>query len=182
MLEVAPELIGKVLSRCSAEGITSGRIVEAEAYGGSDDAASHAYPGMRPRNAVMFGPAGRVYVYFIYGMHYCVNVVTGQIGEGEACLIRALEPMEGIERMIRRRKLRDIRQLTNGPGKICTAMHINRSLNGRLLTSADIYISDDGFVPGCVARSERIGIREAKEKPWRFYMKDNLFVSGSIRH
>ncbi len=175
--EVAPELLGKVLTRRSDEGIASGRIVEVEAYGGCDDAASHAYTGIRPRNEVMFGPAGRVYVYFIYGMYHCVNAVTGQNGEGEACLIRALEPARGIDLMIRRRGLNEMRKLTNGPGKICTALHIDRSLNGRLLTSSEIFISDDGYVPRRIERSQRIGIGKAKEKLWRFYIEDNPYVS-----
>lgn len=175
--QVAPELLGKILIRRTHEGITAGRIVEVEAYGGSDDPASHAYRGPGQRNAVMFEAGGCAYVYFIYGSSFCFNVVTGKKGEGQACLIRALEPITGIPLMIKRRGVQDIRQLTNGPGKLCIALQIARSENGISLSGHSLYLTDDGYLPPSVCVSGRMGIRKATEKPWRFYIEHNPFVS-----
>jgi DNA-3-methyladenine glycosylase len=154
-----------------------GRIVETEAYHQSD-AASHSYRGQTPRTEVMFGPAGRAYVYFTYGMHYCMNVVTGPLGEGSAVLIRAIEPLAAIELMRANRAGRRDHELTNGPAKLCYALKINKLLNGHDLSQPPLRL-----VPGEAVRQQdiiqttRIGISEAKDKPWRFYLKNNPFVS-----
>src|SRR6478735_247431 len=129
--EVARDLIGYRLYACEADGsLTGGVIIETEAYT-ADDAASHSYRGETPRNRVMFGPAGHIYVYFTYGMHWCMNIVTGKKGEGEAVLIRALRPDQGLERITKRRHGRQ--GLTNGPAKICQALAVTGSDNGQSL-------------------------------------------------
>ncbi len=174
---VAPALLGAVLRR----GAMSGRIVETEAYGGSDDAASHAYRGQTPRNAVMFGEPGHLYVYFTYGMHFCANVVTGELGDGQAVLIRALEPIAGLEEMQSRRpKAKTVRALTNGPAKLCAALGLDRGFDGvdLLGRSADILIEkQSGASEVVVATGPRIGITKEIERPWRFWIEDDPFVS-----
>lgn len=175
-LEVAPDLVGKILVRKNRGVLTVGRIVEVEAYRNSDDPASHAYRGVTPRNRLMFGEGGVLYVYFIYGMYFCANVVTDKNGVAGAVLIRAVEPVEGIEGMRRRRKTRSDDNLTNGPGKVCTALAIDRRLNGADLQGESIYLADDGERMR-VGISERIGIRSGKEKRWRFFAAGNKFVS-----
>jgi DNA-3-methyladenine glycosylase len=153
------------------DGVTvAGRIVETEAYT-ADDAASHSYRGMTSRNAVMFGPPGHLYVYLSYGMHACANVVTGGGGDGQAVLLRAVEPVEGIEHMRRRRPGRDDRRLADGPGKLCLAMGITLSDDGIDLCSpaSPIGIVDDGVAPPARPRiGPRVGITKAVEVPWRF--------------
>ncbi len=181
LLEVAPELLGKILVRRSGATLTSGRIVEVEAYGGQDDPASHAFRGLSERNEVMFGEAGYAYVYFIYGMYYCVNAVCDRPGRAGACLIRALEPLEGTGLMMRRRRTHDRRNLTNGPGKLCAAMNIDRRLNGCDLLGDTLFIADDGGAGFSVERSKRIGIRQAQNRLWRFYIADNPYVSAHRR-
>ncbi len=131
-LRAAPNLLGWVLVHDSRDGTTAGIIVETEAYT-AHDAASHSYRGKTARTEVMFGPAGHLYVYFTYGMHYCINVVTGAEGNGEAVLIRALEPIEGLELMKQRRGQTDELQLTNGPAKLTQAMGIAKPNNGEFL-------------------------------------------------
>jgi len=161
----------------------SGRIVEVEAYIGEDDLASHACVGLTQRNAVMFGPPGFAYVYLIYGMHHCLNVVTEAEGFPAAVLIRALEPLEGVEEMRERRpRARRLEDLTNGPGKLCQALAIDRSLNGHDLTRGELlWIEADQLVSeGEVARSPRVGVRgddQAISAPWRFYVVGNPYVS-----
>ena len=155
----------------------SGKIVETEAYHGLYDPASHAYGGMTPRNRVMFGEPGHAYVYFTYGMYYCLNVITERKGVPAAVLIRALEPMEGIEIMERRRKKEKPEDLTSGPGKLCQAMGIDKSLNGKDLIGKIIYVEDRGEKVVKIISTNRIGIDEGKEKKWRFYLKDNKYVS-----
>jgi DNA-3-methyladenine glycosylase len=161
---VAPELIGKILvvGRCS------GRITEVEAYAGADDAASHAFRGRTGRNAVMFGPAGHLYVYFTYGMHHCANVVTGHPGVAQAVLIRALDPLTGIDLMVERRGR--TRNLTDGPGKLCQAMGLDRSDNGASLLSGSIGIFDDDWtMQSPLLVSPRVGISKAIDYPWRWH-------------
>jgi DNA-3-methyladenine glycosylase len=160
---VAVELLNKVL----VAGPCSGRIIEVEAYM-RDDAASHSFRGETPRNAVMFGPAGHLYVYFTYGMHYCANVVTGLRGDGQAVLLRALQPLTGIEEMAARRGRST--NLADGPGKLCQALGIDLSANGvALYDGGDIRIEDDGTPPPSSPRiGPRVGITRGVDTPWRW--------------
>ena len=128
-LSAAPALLGYKIIYESPEGITSGYIVETEAYH-SDDPASHSFPGLNKRNSSLFKQAGTVYVYFTYGLHFCVNIVTGELAMVRQCLIRAIEPVDGIELMMKRRRLHKLADLTNGPAKLTQAMDINRSVDG----------------------------------------------------
>lgn len=180
-LIVARELLGKRLVRQVDGTRLAGRIVETEAYT-EDDAACHASRGRTPRTAVMFGPPGHAYVYFIYGMHYCFNVVTENEGTAGAVLIRALEPLEGLEQMLSRRHGRGGVALTNGPARLCYALNIDRTLNGADLVGGDVlWIEDDQAVPDDqVACGPRIGIRgdeRALTVPWRFWVRDHPYVS-----
>ncbi len=181
-LIVARELLGKRLVRILHNVRVSGTIVEVEAYKGSEDLASHAARGRTPRNAVMFGPPGHAYVYFTYGMHYCLNVVTEPEGIPAAVLIRAIAPEEGIEIMRRNRPGRTDRELTNGPAKLCQALQIDRSLNGvALIPSSGLFI-EHHLRPTTeeIATSPRIGIRgdeRALTAPWRFFIRDHPYVS-----
>ena len=175
---VAPRLLNKVL----VKGDRSGRIVEVEAYHGANDAASHAYRGRTPRTAVMFGPPGFLYVYFTYGMHWCANVVCGPDGEAAAVLIRALAPLTGLEAMRGARPAaRRDRELCNGPAKLCQALGINGADNGSDLFAAapgTIRLLDDGRPPPRrPGRGTRIGIKEATEKRWRFWVPGDPCVS-----
>lgn len=171
-LEVAPELLGKRLVRGDGRR-RSGRIVEVEAYLGVGDLASHARRGPTPRNRVMFGPPGHVYVYLIYGYHNCMNVVCETDGVAGAVLIRALEPVEGIE------------AATNGPARLCAALEIDRSLNGLDLTVGKaLWLEETGDLPAAIGRSHRIGVDYAGEwatRPYRFYERGNKWVSRSPR-
>jgi DNA-3-methyladenine glycosylase len=179
-LEVARELLGKYLVRKHPDGTTVGRIVETEAYVGPEDKACHASRGRTPRNEVMFGPAGHAYVYFVYGFHHMLNVVTEHADFPAAVLIRAVEPVSGVELMRRRRGMEELRNLASGPGKLCEAFAIDRSLNGSDLCRRVLYVRDDGdSVPGIVTRP-RVGVDYAgkwKHKPWRFLIRGNPFVS-----
>ena len=181
-LRVARELLGQRLVRQLNGQRIAGRIVETEAYVGEGDAACHAARGRTARNAVMFGPAGYAYVYFIYGMHYCFNIVTETEGLGAAVLVRALEPLEGIDAMRHHRKGRDGVELTNGPAKLCYALAIDRDLNGAdLVTSEELWIESDVSMPDDeVATGPRVGVRGdrwALTLPWRFWLRDNGYVS-----
>ncbi|HXG49804.1 MAG TPA: DNA-3-methyladenine glycosylase [candidate division Zixibacteria bacterium] len=179
-IEVARQLLGKYLVRRHPEGTTVGRIVETEAYCGPQDKACHASRGRTPRTEVMFGPAGHAYVYFIYGFHHMLNVVTERTGFPAAVLIRAVEPVEGIALMQRRRKTGVIRELASGPGKLCDAFAIDRSLNGADLCAGELYIQDAGESPPAVVARPRIGVDYAgewKHKPWRFLVCGSEFVS-----
>jgi DNA-3-methyladenine glycosylase len=176
-LKIARELLGKYLVVNMNGKKLSGKIVETEAYRGLYDPASHAYGGMTPRNRIMFGEPGYAYVYFTYGMYYCLNVITERKGFPAAVLIRALEPIEGIEIMRRRRKKEKPEDLTSGPGKLCQAMGINETLNGADLIGQTIYVEDRGEKAGKIVSTNRIGIDEGKEKKWRFYLKDNRYIS-----
>jgi DNA-3-methyladenine glycosylase len=172
---VAPELLNKVLT----VGPCSGRIVEVEAYR-EDDPASHTYRGRTARNAVMFGPAGHLYVYFTYGMHFCANVVTGADGEGSAVLLRALAPLSGVEIMHRRRgRPRRLIDVANGPAKLCQALGIDRSFDGCEVIdpSSPATLSDDGTPPPRPGVSRRVGITVAVDVPWRFFVPGDPHVS-----
>jgi len=176
-LKVAKELLGKYLVIEKNEIYVSGKIVETEAYIGPDDPASHAYRGLTPRNKVMFGEPGYAYVYLTYGMHHCLNFVTERKGFPAAVLIRALEPADGIEILRKRKKAKDLINLTNGPAKLCQALGIDRTLNGVDLCSDIIYVEDRGNKPTKIVSTSRIGIKEGKDKKWRFYIENNGFVS-----
>jgi len=175
-LEAAKQLLGCKLVHQTPEGITSGTIVETEAYT-SEDPASHTFRGQTKRNKVMFGPAGYAYIYFTYGMHYCFNIVTGPIGSGQGVLIRALEPVDGIELMKARRGMNDERQLTNGPAKLVQAMGITKSDYGANLLDSGKLRVEPGIKPKKVTQTTRIGIGQAVDHPWRFYTTGNPYVS-----
>jgi len=175
---VAIDLIGKVLVFETNSTIFQGRIVETEAYGGSDDPASHAYRGQTPRNQVMFGRPGMSYVYFTYGNHHCFNAVTESEGSAGAVLIRALEPIEGIELMKKNRGVSDHHQLTSGPGKLTQAFGITRDQNNLDLTSGNLYIDDKDVSDWIrIGVSARIGISAGKDRLLRFFEEDNPHVS-----
>ncbi len=181
-LIVARELLGQKLVRIIKGVRLSGRIVEVEAYKGLEDQASHAARGWTPRNAVMFGPPGHAYVYFTYGMYYCLNVVTEPEGVPAAILIRAIAPMEGIEVMRQNRPGRSDEELTSGPGKLCQALQIGRSLNGVPLTPASGLFIEQDHAPaaGQISTSPRIGVRgdeSARSAPWRFFIQGDPHIS-----
>ena len=175
--EVAPELLNKILA---AQDGRRGRIVEVEAYCGAADPAAHSYRGMTARNASMFGPAGCMYVYFTYGMHWCANVVCGEVGEGVGVLLRALEPIAGLELMrAARPKARTDRDLCRGPGRLAQAMGITRADDGSDLRRGHFRVLDDGLAPPANPEAgPRIGIRVAAHEPWRWHVPGNRFVSG----
>lgn len=180
-LQVARELLGKMLVRSINDKHIIGKIVEVEAYR-QNDPASHSFNGPTKRNDVMFWNGGHLYVYFTYGMHFCCNVVIGPKGRGEAVLIRAVEPLEGIPLMRKRRRFtgdrKDIYNLTNGPAKLCEAFAIKKSDNGTDLLSETVFISEgETILAEKIARSGRIGISNGKGKKWRFYIKRNQWVS-----
>ncbi|MDQ7995115.1 MAG: DNA-3-methyladenine glycosylase [Luteibacter sp.] len=176
--EVGPQLLNKLLA--SDDG-RAGRIVEVEAYVGAIDPAAHTFRGKTRRNAVMFGPPGHMYVYFTYGMHWCCNTVCGDEGEGSGVLIRALEPVNGIERMrAARPRIRKDRELCSGPARLTQAMGITGEQNGiDLVAARDGYtILDDGTPPPDeVPGSARIGIREGTDLLWRWFVAGNVNVS-----
>ncbi len=181
-LQVAQALLGQRLVRVVGGHRLSGLIVETEAYIGEDDRACHASRGRTPRTEVMYGPPGHAYVYFIYGMHHCFNVVTEEEGFPAAVLIRALEPLEGLEWMRHHRPGRPDEQLTNGPGKLCAALAIDRALNGVDLCTSQVFFIEEGQGVGReeIATGPRIGIKSdevARNRPWRFYVKGNNYVS-----
>lgn len=173
--EVAEELIGCVLVHETPEGTCRGIIVETEAYH-EEDPASHTYTGLTARNRAMFGPAGKAYIYFTYGMHYCFNIVTGPDGRGEAVLLRALEPTQGIWLMKKRRGRENLHDLCSGPAKLVQAMGITKEQYGDDLIEGPLRI-EDGKSNGTIERKERIGIRKAAEEKLRFCIAGNRFVS-----
>ena len=184
--KVCEELLGKVLVRRERKTILAGRIVEVEAYLGMGDPAAHSACGRTARNAVLFGPPGYAYVYFIYGNYYCLNVSCLPDGVAGGILFRALEPLEGVERMARLRRVevkgpRDFRQLSTGPGRLAEAFGITRHRdNGKDLTDArsDLFIADDGYPAKDVLATARIGITRATDLPLRYVISDSQFLSG----
>ena len=182
-LTVARELLGRRLVRVLDGARLSGRIVEVEAYVGDGDQACHASRGRTRRNATMFGPPGHAYVYFVYGMHHCFNVVTEREGYPAAVLIRALEPLEGLDMMRARRDGRPDVQLTSGPARLCQALGIDRRFDGADLCAPDVllFIEEDAGVPDeAVATGPRIGVRGdavALSAPWRLYIRGSHHVS-----
>jgi DNA-3-methyladenine glycosylase len=183
---VARKLLGKLLVRAGEPVV--GRIVEAEAYFGESDPAAHSFAGKTARNAVLFGPPGHAYVYFVYGMHFCLNVSCEPEGLAGCVLLRALEPLCGLEAMAIGRRLgapvrasKAVSSLTSGPGRLCQAFNVTRERdNGADLTApeSDLQIQDDGFVAGEVLVTPRIGITKDAERAARFLLADNPFVSG----
>jgi DNA-3-methyladenine glycosylase len=187
-LRVARALLGKILVHESPEGRAAGRIVEVEAYRGPRDRAAHSAGGRRtPRNEVMYGPPGHAYVYFIYGVHYCMNVVTQPRDVPEAVLIRALEPLEGLALMRARRGIGDGPEwrLCRGPGALCQAMGVARTQNGCDLVTGPLRLLDAPAVPtALIARTPRIGVAYAGAdalRPWRFLVRGSAAVSGPRR-
>jgi DNA-3-methyladenine glycosylase len=185
--KVARELLGKLMVRRDRRKRRIGRIVEVEAYLDGDPAA-HSFVGRTDRNYILWGPPGLAYVYFIYGNHFLFNVSCLPDGKAGGVLFRAVEPVEGIAEMARARgcaleEVRDLRLLTSGPGRLAEAFDITREHdNGKDLTSAksDLWISEDGFHPGKVAVTPRIGITKAAERPLRYIVAGNRFVSGRV--
>ena len=182
-VNVAKHLLGCYLVHLEGEATTLGRIVETEAYL-VNDPASHAFIGQTPRNSVMFGPVGHAYVYLIYGMHSCVNAVTGQAGTGQAVLIRALEPIQGITVMQQRRRSQKLSLLCNGPGKLAEALAITRAFNGVPLFEGPLQIWSSASLSTAsvegdaeIVQTTRIGIGKAKELLLRFYLKGNRYIS-----
>ena len=199
---VARDLLGKVVLRRAHGHVLAGRIVEDEAYLGVNDPAAHAAAGRTARNHVLFGPPGHAYVYFIYGNHYCLNFSCEREGRAGSVLIRALEPLAGIEEMARLRGVnidrwpapagaatvgsstpdlpRVLRLLTSGPGRLCQAMAITRARdNGKDVTvPGDLIVVDDGFRPPKIASTVRVGITRAAAEPWRYIISGNPYVSG----
>jgi DNA-3-methyladenine glycosylase len=182
VLTVARDVIGKLLVHQTRAGTLIGRIVEAEAYRGPEDRAAHSWGGRRTeRTEVMYGAPGLAYVFFVYGMHWHLNLVTTRPGAPHAVLLRAVEPIAGAELMARRRHMLpgDVR-LSNGPGKLCQAFGIDRRHYGVDLTSGALFLSEGPGGPGSLGRSARIGVDYAEnwaEKPWRFFERDNRWVS-----
>lgn len=176
-LAAAPRLLGCQLVRKLGQQRLVAKIVEVEAYDQTDP-ASHSHRGQTVRNAVMFGPAGRLYVYFTYGMHFCCNISTGAVGHGAGVLIRAVEPLEGQEQMARNRNGMIGHNLTNGPGKVCQALSVDRQLSGHDLREAPFQLALQPLLPlKQIVQTTRVGISKAADQPWRFYIKDNPYVS-----
>lgn len=177
VVSAARRLLGCELSMQKADQHIRLRIVETEAYH-QTDAASHSYKGKTPRTEVMFGPPGRLYVYFTYGMHYCMNIVAGGEGEGSAVLIRAAEPLEGWELLRANRPGLPDTELTNGPAKLCKALGIDKTWNGHDLQLPPLLLSVKPEIPAsATVQTTRIGISQAKDIAWRFYIKDSTFIS-----
>ncbi len=177
---VAPELLGRVLVHDTDGTTRRGRIVEVEAYCGTEDPAAHTYRGRTERNAAMFEDGGSLYVYSSYGLHWCANVVCGRVGEGVAVLVRALAPLEGLDAMYADRgpAARRDRDLCSGPGKLTQAMGIVGDHDGTdLLADGSLRIVDDGFDVGEVVQTTRVGITKAADEPWRWYVAGDPNVS-----
>ena len=185
---VARELLGKLVVRREGRKQLAGRIVEVEAYLGAGDLAAHAAAGHTARNAVLFGPPGHAYVYFIYGVHYCLNISCLPAGDAGCVLIRALEPVSGLRQMAEARGLadldltsaRDLRKLAGGPGKLCEALGITRprdNAKDMLSPNSDLQVMRDGFRVQEIAVTERIGITKSPELPLRYVIAGNAFLS-----
>ena len=187
--KVSRDILGKLLERKNGKNPLIARIVDVEAYLGTDDPAAHAASGRTARNAVLFGPPGHAYIYFIYGNHYCLNISCMPDGVPGCILVRALEPLLGMEEMAALREItleetKNLKLLTSGPGRLAEAFGITREHdNGKDLTSpkSDLYVADDGFNSGKIAITPRIGIRKAAELPLRYIIAGNKFVSGKTR-
>ena len=186
-LEIALELLGKVLVCVRPEGVAAGYIVETEAYIGQDDPACHAYKGLTPRNKTMWGEPGLAYVYFTYGNHWMLNTVTERADYPAAALLRGLQPLLGLDLMHQRRQLDQLKgkpadyKLANGPGKLCQALGITGALNGFSLQSEELFIANPpaeaALPPFEVVQTTRIGITRGMDSPWRYYVAGNKSVS-----
>jgi DNA-3-methyladenine glycosylase len=177
--QVARDLLGAILECRTRDGVAAGRIVETEAYVGEHDLACHAAAGLTARTAPLYGPPGIAYVYFIYGMHWCFNAVTRAKGEPSAVLVRAIEPVKGIELMRERRGVRRDVDLTNGPAKLCDALGIDGHFNSAVLQRGPLTIRDGSPIPDSrVAITPRIGITRCADWPLRWIVRDSEFVSG----
>jgi DNA-3-methyladenine glycosylase len=179
VLEVAPRLLGAVLRHESAEGAVAVRLTEVEAYAGEHDPGSHAYRGRTRRNEVMFGPAGRLYVYFTYGMHHCCNVVVGETGHASAVLLRAGEVVDGVDLARARRGSAPDRDLARGPARLCRALDIDLDDNGTDLAAGalTLCLPDAAVGRARVRTGPRVGLRHAAERPWRFWLAGEPTVS-----
>jgi DNA-3-methyladenine glycosylase len=175
---VARDLLGRILIGSLGGSRVAGRLVECEAYQ-QDDPASHSFRGPTARTAVMFGPAGHLYVYFTYGMHFCMNVVSGRAGDGAAVLLRAAEPLLGLAEMRERRGRTPVGELCSGPARLCQAFGVDRSFDGTdLVRGNDMWIAEGTPVAASsIGVGERIGIRVSLERPWRFFVEEDTFVS-----
>ena len=167
-LEVARDLLGKVLVYKNSSRITSARLVEVEAYVGEDDPACHAAAGCTSRNEIMYAEGGRAYIYFIYGMYYCLNVVTERKGFPAAVLLRGAEPLDGISYMKSNFPPNYRHRLADGPGKLCRAFKLTRRQNGLDLTGNSLFLEDRGYRPDKIVATPRVGIKKGTEKLWRF--------------
>ena len=183
-LTVARKLLGKIFVRILNGNILAGEIIETEAYIAGEDESAHSSRGKTKRNATMFEQGGVLYVYFTYGMYFCSNVVTGKEGQGDAVLLRSIEPLEGIEIFAQNRfgkkeiTEKEKKNLLSGPGKICMAYDLTRNEDGTDLTGEKIFILDAPEIPDeKIVQTTRIGISKSKDLPWRFYEKDNPYVS-----
>ena len=180
--EAAPLLLGKLLCRRTPEGLSAGMIVEAEAYCGPEDDAAHSFGGRRTaRTEAMFGPPGHAYIFRIYGMHSCFNVVTAPEGSPQAVLIRALEPVAGLELMAARRGLAEPLRLCSGPGKLCRALAVGMEQYGLDLCGPELYLTEyRDFSPAEICVSPRVNVDYAlncRDRLWRFFVKDSPFFS-----
>lgn len=177
--EVARRLLGKFLLSSSPEGVAGGRIVETEAYLSEDDPGCHAARGKTARNAPMFEQPGTIYVYRIYGMHVCLNLVTRPVGTPEAVLIRALEPLAGLELMRRRRGRPDVGALCSGPAKLCQALGVGLEHNRSEITAGGLRVLDIGDQPSGIVTTTRVGLGQGcgEELPLRFYLAGNAYIS-----
>ncbi len=177
---VAREMLGAILQCRTADGTTTGMIVETEAYVGEHDPACHAAAGLTRRTAPLYERPGISYVYFIYGVHWCFNAVTRETGLPGAVLVRALQPLTGLDLMVERRDMQDSRtNLTNGPGKLCVALGIDGSMNGVSLQRGPLVIREGASIPDdAVGVGPRIGITKAADWPLRYTIKGNPWVSG----
>ncbi len=185
-LKVARELLGKYLVVKQRGRIFSGKIVETEAYIGENDLACHASRGRTPRTEPLYQKAGTLYVYLVYGMYHCVNVVTERADFPSAVLIRAVEPCEGILEMQKRRGVHSAQNLASGPGKLCDAFGITKKLNGKTISGRELWIEDREEMArsAAIATTPRIGVhyaKKCKEYPWRFYLKNSSFISHTRR-
>lgn len=183
-LTLSRALLGKIICRATQDGVLKARIVETEAYLGNGDKAAHASKGKTKRTEVLFEEGGKAYIYLIYGMYCCLNISANHADIPDCVLIRALQPLEGMENMKKNRRQTDEKCLCNGPGKLCQALQLNKNDNATALTGDSLWLEDDGFVVRKVGTSCRIHIdyaQEAKEYPWRFFIADSPWISVKER-